>query len=102
VVHDQVVLVDLPDDVPAAVNPVQARQHAGLADRPVVPDPHVGSPVQARDQVVLADHGRARRIVGGRSGPPLQHGHPGGRDVGQVQEGQFRQRGRDLGVQPPV
>jgi hypothetical protein len=102
VVHNQVVLVDLPDDVPAAVNPVQARRRAGLAERPVVADPHVRSSVQARDQMVLPDHGRARRNVGGRGGPPLQHGHAGGRDVGQVQEGQFRQRGRDLGVQPPV
>jgi len=102
VVHDQVILIDLPEDMPAAVDPVQARQHPGLAGRPVVAHPHLRSAVQPGDQVVLPDHGRARLGVGGRGGPSGQHGLAGGRDVGQVQDGQLRQRRRDLGVQPPV
>jgi hypothetical protein len=98
VVHGQVVLLDLAQDVAAAVDPVQARQHVRRAGRPVVPHPDLRSPVETRREMVLPDHGGARLEARVGYRPPVEQRLAGSRDVGEVEHGQAGKDGGDLSI----
>jgi hypothetical protein len=98
VVHGQVVLLDLAQDVTAAVDPVQARQHALRPGRPVVPHPDLRGPVEPRREVVLPDHGRTRLEARTGHRAPVEQGLAGGRDVGEIEHGEPGKDGGHLGV----